>query len=104
VSDISIREKLEYNVHDLDAADFEIDMAGTTISSFSYSYGSIEDLELDEDAYVSAVDGASTSDFVYLPKEIYDEVIQDLEELNDGKSLLRVVRNFIDRLLGDHDD
>jgi hypothetical protein len=104
VSDISPREKLENNVHDLEDAAFEIDMAGTTISSFSYSYGSIEDLELDEDAYVASVDGASTSDFVYLSKDIYDEIIQDLEELNDGKTLLRIVRNFIDRLLGDRDD
>lgn len=100
----NIIDKLHDHVCDLDGADFSFDAGGTTVSSFSFSYGDIEDLELDLDIVIEAVDGMSTSDFVYLPKDVYEEILQELEEQPSGKGLLRMVRDFIDRLLGDNYD
>lgn len=105
----NIIDKLNDNVADLDGADFGINEGGTTISSFTYSYGSIEDLDLDMDAYVESVDGASTSDFVYLPKEIYEEVLEELEEkpLPHKLELLRTalvaVNDLVLQLIEDQD-
>ena len=99
---ISPAEKLRNNSHDLDDASFEVDMSGTTISSFTYSYGSIEDLELDEDYYVATVDGEPLDNFVIINKDTFDEVMQDLEDGSSVKGVLFTIRDFIDRMIRDH--
>lgn len=92
-------EKLRNNSYDLEDVSFEIDMSNVTVSSFNFSYGDIQDVEFDDEPFVTAIDGMPVDNYVLINKDIFEEIIQDLELTTDISSSLYQVRAIVDRMI-----
>ena len=71
-----------YSIHDLEDADFRIDVDNVEITSFRYNGGDVEDIEYEvSDKYVHSVDSYPLSNYYYIDADAFNDFMANVREV-----------------------
>lgn len=84
-----IVDKLESYCQSMDLAQARIDIESVSINSFTWESGSAAEFTLDEDVQVFEIDRMPTDMWIYMDKDIYIEVLDELKSIQESKTIDR---------------